>query len=698
VERFQRLHDLPNTVRVLPIFGPSGSGKSSLARAGLIPALGKQPLRGKDRCRVVVLTPGERPLEALATVLARIAMNDLYPVAKTREFQGELISANTNKEFDGLRRIANVFPDINFSPLIILVDQFEEIYTYQAQQDDSIEKIHELEQERFAFVQNLLCAASDRSQNVSVILTLRSDFLGKTQQNPQLNKLFATQGVLVPIMQPDQLAIAITEPAKCAGYAIDKATVNLLIKESQGQEGALPLLQFALMQIWEGLLHEPRVTPAETLEKIGGVGGALASEAKRLYESLTPEQQQIARSAFLSMVQLNDDNKATRRRATISELVKDASNKQLVREVIECFAKPGVWILVTSSSKEEVELVEIAHEALINNWQELRDWLDKNSLIKLQRDEINKAALKWKSLDKSKSKDYLFQGRILRDALEFQKSLKDNPDIFLSDTAKEFLQASIQKQRNNIFKSIGIFLIFPAIITIVSIPSILGLIENAQIDRYKKIVFADDCEPSPNTREAIEYLMTKGYKLELAGIKLCKENIPNVDLSGGDLSGGDLRGANLGSAKFQKTFLIKTKLQGVKLIDADLSGAFLRNAQMQEAQLQTAVLKGAFLIGANLQKADLGKADLSGANLSDADLSGAMLSNTDLSGSNLSGTKFLNATLINTVLMDSKGISIQQLSQARKICGIKLSSQFSAKYPKEVAILSKIQDKCDGKR
>ncbi|MEI6064823.1 MAG: ATP-binding protein [Pseudanabaena sp. ELA748] len=437
LDRFKELNDRPNAVRVLPIYGPSGSGKSSLARAGLIPALGKQPLRGKDRCRVVVLTPGERPLEALATVLARIAENDLYPVTKMRQFHGELINANSNKEFDGLRCIASIFPDINFSPLIILVDQFEEIYTYQPQPDDSIEKIHELEQERFAFVQNLLCAARDRSQNVSVILTLRSDFLGKTQQNPQLNKLFATQGVLVPIMQPDQLAIAITEPAKRAGYTIDKATVNLLIKESQGQEGALPLLQFALMQIWEGLLHEPRVTPAETLEKIGGVGGALASEAKRLYESLTPEQQQIARSAFLSMVQLNDDNKETRRRATISELVKDASNKQLVREVIECFAKPGVWILVTSASKDEVELVEIAHEALINNWKELKVWLDLQweSLIKKRK--IEDAALDWNK--RNKSKDYLLQGRILRDAKEFQKAQKDNPETSLSVDAKEFM-------------------------------------------------------------------------------------------------------------------------------------------------------------------------------------------------------------------------------------------------------------------
>ena len=253
LNKFQKLYEDPNTVRILPIFGPSGSGKSSLARAGLIPALGKQSFLGKDRCRVVVLTPGERPLETLATVLARIAINDPFPIAKTREFQEELIKLSSNKEFHGLRRIANVFPDINSSPLIILVDQFEEIYTYQAQQGDSKEKIHELQNERLAFVENLLCAASDRSQNVSVILTLRSDFLGKTQQHPKLNKLFSSQGFLVPIMQREQLAIAISEPAKQAGYELDRATISLLVNEAQGQEGGLPLLQFALTQIWEGV-------------------------------------------------------------------------------------------------------------------------------------------------------------------------------------------------------------------------------------------------------------------------------------------------------------------------------------------------------------------------------------------------------------------------------------------------------------
>ena len=429
-ERFQQLHGDRTTIRVLPIYGPSGSGKSSLARAGLIPALGKQPLPGKDQGRVVVITPGNDPLEALATVLARIATNDLTPVAKTGEFKKELLQPNTQQEFDGLRRIANVFPNITDSPLIVLVDQFEELYTLC---DD--------EQVRSAFVENLLCAASDSSQRVSVIITMRSDFLGKTQQHPRLNQLFSSQGFLVPIMQPEELEIAITEPAKRAGYELDRAVVELLIHETQGYEGVLPLLQFALTQIWEGLRKE--VKPVDTLKQIGGVGGALANEAKRLYHSLTPEQQTIARSIFLGLIQLNDDQKATRRRAPISELITNEKDKPLVQEVIERFARPGVWILVTFSDKlTRVEMVEVAHETLIRNWEELQGWLKDHWVDVLKKRKIEQAATEWQA--HRKSKDYLLQRRVLRDAREFLQATINSKEVSLSTLATEFITLSQQ--------------------------------------------------------------------------------------------------------------------------------------------------------------------------------------------------------------------------------------------------------------
>ncbi|MGB3205072.1 MAG: pentapeptide repeat-containing protein [Crinalium sp.] len=566
-ERFQQLHGDRTTIRVLPIYGPSGSGKSSLARAGLIPALGKQPLPGKDQGRVVVITPGNDPLEALATVLARIATKDLTPVAKTREFKNELLERNTQQEFDGLRRIANVFPNITDSPLIVLVDQFEELYTLC---DD--------EQVRSAFVENLLCAASDSSQRVSVIITMRSDFLGKTQQHPRLNQLFSSQGFLVPIMQPEELEIAITEPAKRAGYELDRAVVELLITETKGQEGALPLLQFALTQIWEGLRKD--VKPVDTLKQIGGVGGALANEAKRLYHSLTPEQQTIARSTFLALIQLNDDHKATRRRAPFSELITSEKDVPLVREVIERFARPGVWILVTFSNEQQVEMVEVAHEALIRNWEELQDWLNKHWEKLLKKRKIEQFALDWQYY--RKSKDYLLQGRVLRDAKEFLQAQKENTETSLSGLAKEFVQASRRKQIQGFLK----VAIIPLMGTL--IPIHFFLLKLAQTAIQRKDI---ECKQDFDIPILVRYLVLVGQKDNLEGANFCNDTLNNIDLSESTLWGTNFRGSHLAN----------TDLQGANLREADFQGANLLNTNFSKAFLEKANFQGSLLYKTNLQ-------------------------------------------------------------------------------------------------
>jgi uncharacterized protein YjbI with pentapeptide repeats len=665
-EKFCHLHENQSTVRVLPIYGPSGSGKSSLARAGLIPALGKKPLPGRDRARLAVLVPGTHPLEALATVLARIATNDLTPVKKSQEFEEALKTKSDKGNYEGLRRIADTFPDIAISPLIVLVDQFEEVYTYAL----SLEKTEReaFIAERDAFIENLLCAAAEPTKRVSVILTLRSDFLGDTQQHPRLNKLFSTQGFLVPIMQPEELEIAIAKPAEQAGDKLDKAIVKLLVEQTQGREGALPLLQFALTRIWEGLQNG--VDPAETLHNIGGVGGALAGEAQRLYQSLSVDDQAIARCIFLALVQLNEDSGDTRRRAAVSELIGTDADEIRVRSIINLFADPRVRFLVRFSDKqygEMIEMIEVAHEALIRNWKQLRDWLKECREALRKKRKIEDAAEEWKHY--KKSKDYLLQGRALRDARAFMQAAKK--EITLSSLAAEFVKAGVRKHQINILRSICTFFIFPLISAIIIAPEIFIAIQNSHIDRAKKILFEDNCEPNPNTRDAIKYMLTKKYGYELSGIKLCKENLPNIDISGTDISKSDLRGINLGGAKLRRTFLIEAKLQDAKLIDADLYNAILQDAQMQRAQLQLSILKDSTLRGANLENAGLEGADLSGADLSGADLSGANLSDT---------------SLVHTDLKQSKGLSIEQLKQAATLCGTKLPQKILESSQKQEII------------
>lgn len=152
----------------------------------------------------------------------------MTPVAKIREFAEELQRTNGCNEYDGLRRIAGVFPNIASVPIIVLIDQFEEVYSHCRDPE-----------ERDAFVGNLLHAASTRAAHVSIVLTLQSDFLDQTQSHSALNQPIANQGIIVPAMTEEELWMAITEPAGRAGY------------------------------------------PIEMLQRIGGVGGALVDEAQR---------------------------------------------------------------------------------------------------------------------------------------------------------------------------------------------------------------------------------------------------------------------------------------------------------------------------------------------------------------------------------------------------------------------------------
>jgi WD40 repeat protein len=380
-EKFRSLHEQESAARLLTIYGPSGSGKSSLARAGLIPELARQPLPGGERARVAVLVPGSHPLESLATVLARIATNDLTPVSKTREFATELAQANTEGIYDGLRRIADALPEITISPLIVMVDQLEEVFT-----------LCEDPQERDAFIGNLLCAVANRSKRVSAIFTLRSDFIGATQKHPLLNQLIAAQGYLVAAMSEDGLREAITKPAELAGHPLDLSTVNLLIEQTADREGALPLLQFALSQIWVGL--EKGKEPAKTLKAIGGVGGALAGEAQRIYENLSAEEQKIARQVFLALVLLGEGTKDTRRRITLDRVVSHGDSLEQVQKVIGRFASPSTR-LITLANDDGTKTAEVTHEALFDNWQQLKDWLNGGrSDLRFQR-RLDDAVMIW---------------------------------------------------------------------------------------------------------------------------------------------------------------------------------------------------------------------------------------------------------------------------------------------------------------
>lgn len=387
-EKLRDLAEAINITKILPIYGPSGSGKSSLARAGLLPCLAKKPLPGFAKLQVAVFLPSSHPLESLAMILAKAITQDLAPIAKTQEFKQELQKTNKQGEYDGLRRISAALPDVAHAPLLILVDQFEEIYSLC---DDP--------EERKAFIANLLYAASDRSGQVMVIITLRSDFLGNIQKHPQLNQIFSRQGFLVPAMSEEELREAICQPAMQAGYTFDEATVNLLLEQTRDRAGSLPLLQFALTKIWEGL--ENGVAPAETLQRMNGVGGALAGEAQRVFDSLTEKQQKIARRIFLGLIQFGIGNQITRRRVDLDQLRSHQDNEIDFKTVLDSFAFKGARLITLASRGEKQQTtVEVTHEALFQNknWPQFTLWVEEDQSNLLFQRRVQEVAERWQKM------------------------------------------------------------------------------------------------------------------------------------------------------------------------------------------------------------------------------------------------------------------------------------------------------------
>jgi len=416
-EKFHKLHNAqPPIPRLLPILGPSGSGKSSEARAGLIPEL-KRHLK---TIRVEIITPTKSPLKTLAGILAHLgAWADTDCEDKTKQFL-------KNQKY--LKSIVDTLPDIDTAPLVILIDQFEEIYTLC--QDDK---------QRTAFIDNIMSAVQDSTGRLSVILTLRSDFLGETQRHPPLNQTIASLAVIVPMMSQEELRDAISKPAEQAGHSLDSATIELLIGQTEGREGALPLLQFALTRLWEGMIQG--IAPAETLNQIGGVGGALAKEAERLYQSLSDAEKPVARRAFLKLVQLGEGSKDTRRRVNIEEIVAHGEDKEKIHKLLDNFAYREARLITLAKEESDQITAEITHEALLENWTTLKDWLASSREDLRFEHRLNEAAKHWESQNRA-------EGLLWRSPdLDLLRQFYQRTSQDMTPREVDFFQASARKQR-----------------------------------------------------------------------------------------------------------------------------------------------------------------------------------------------------------------------------------------------------------
>jgi hypothetical protein len=321
----QRLLEKLKTTRFLAVLGPSGSGKSSLVRAGLIPALRNGRLPDSHSWKLYVLTPGVRPLTALTSYLVRLCPQKI--MYKTLD---ELSADSRTLDLTA----SEVRVDRPVTERVVwVIDQFEEVFT-----------LCRAEQERTQFIGNLLYAASIPDGRCVVILTMRADFYQKCAAHSELATHIAAQQFLVSPMSLDGLRQAIEEPARRGDLELEAGLVETILDDVANQPGALPLLEHALFELWER--RRGRMLTLEAYRDSGGVEGAIAQRADEIYNQFTDDQKAIVRRIMLRLTTPGEGTEDTRRRATMSELISSPEESETVESVVRALA--DAHLLTTS--------------------------------------------------------------------------------------------------------------------------------------------------------------------------------------------------------------------------------------------------------------------------------------------------------------------------------------------------------------
>jgi WD40 repeat protein len=397
----------------LAVVGPSGSGKSSLLRAGLIPRLRTGSLARPDGRPVVLITPGDAPLSCLAEALA--------PHVQGGQEEPALVAQALR---EAPERYASTIGRGEDSPAII-VDQFEETFTAEAGETGR---------------QEFISALSALSGATLVVLGLRADFYGHALRYPELAHSLQDRQIVVSPMSAPQLRRAIMEPAHKAGLDVEDGLIEVLLADLRpsggsgpaGHEaGALPLLSHALLATWERS-HGGRLTLAD-YQASGGIRDAIARTADAAYAGLGEEEKAAARHLFLRLVHVADDARETRARVPLSDLPGDAAT---VAAVLERFVEERLVTL-------DVDTAEITHEALLDAWPRLRSWIDADREDIRARRFITTAAQAWEEAGREPAA--LLRGGQLALARDWAASEANR--ALLSRLAREFIDAGVADER-----------------------------------------------------------------------------------------------------------------------------------------------------------------------------------------------------------------------------------------------------------
>ncbi|MFW5904754.1 MAG: hypothetical protein ACOCUZ_00920, partial [bacterium] len=406
----EKLVETVATSRWATVVGPSGSGKSSLVQAGLLPALRNGAVAGSDRWLSVVMTPGPHPLEALAATLGTLASRTLEPETLTN---------------GGLEATTAQLLEDTGEELVVVIDQFEEVFTLV--RDPS---------ERQAFLSLLLDAVEADGSLLRVVTTLRADLYDRPLSDSRLGPHLRDGQVTLLRPSHQELVEMIVTPARSAGLGWEAGLPERIALEIVDQPGGLPLLQYALTELVEN--RQSDLLTTRDYERIGGVSGALAGRAEAVYSRLPPHLRIRARDVLLRLVTVDEDTRDTRRRVRHSEL----ESLGITRADLDRILTPFITERLLAADRDPTTrgpTVEVAHEALLREWPRLRSWIsdERESLIVARK--LRAAIQEWERADQDP--DFLPSGSRLS---PFQPLLESTA---LAENERSFLETALERDR-----------------------------------------------------------------------------------------------------------------------------------------------------------------------------------------------------------------------------------------------------------
>jgi Tfp pilus assembly protein PilF len=446
-ERFQELEH----TNLILILGASGSGKSSLVRAGMVPRLANSI--GSQFVNLTLI-PNQDPFASFYHCL-----RDRYP-----KLDCQMVMEGKPETL--VQTVTQLKPKDDF--WLIFIDQFEELFTLSQPE----------KRDRFIAALVQLVKMLDKTPNCSVkiMATMRADFLDRLSPYPELIKRTDQHRPIIAEMQLDELRLAITQPALHHGVVFEAGLVEEIIQDVQGQAGYLPLLQYTLNLLWQTEVEtgsiDDRTLNIETYRNLGGVRGTLQKRVDEVYQALPALEQRAAQRVFLKLVEIGGDGaaetewKPIRRRAYRSEFDDPLEQKVLAWLVNEN-------LLISSHETQSREsTIEIAHEVLLSSWTTLSNWIRENRQAIALRNRLTHDATIWQA---KKSKDELWSGLKLEQALELRQDQVFNQVLGgFNQAANKFIDTSLRQRSYQRYKIGGLWTGFSAL-TILSATLFISL-------------------------------------------------------------------------------------------------------------------------------------------------------------------------------------------------------------------------------